>query len=79
MTSSAAAPASADRTGRPAVEVPDVPAHIMHFVSTKHIPYDVVAARCPWCHANHRHTTTGLRIASCGLGTYNLVVAGGAR
>lgn len=78
MKDSAAAPASANWAGRGAVEIPDVSAHILHFVSTKHIPYDVVAVRCPWCHANHRHTCVGLRLASCGGGTYNVVV-GGAR
>lgn len=76
MTSSAASSARATGTDRPAAEVPDVPAHVLHFVSVKHVPYDVVAARCPWCHANHRHTTTGLRVASCGLGVYRLVVGG---
>lgn len=77
MNTRSASPLDADRTGRPAVEVPDVPAHVLHFVSARHIPYDLVAARCPFCHVNHRHTTTGLRLASCGRGVYNLV-AGGA-
>lgn len=78
MNTRSASSLDADRTGRPAVEVPDVPAHVLHFVSTKNVPYDVVAARCPWCHANHRHVTTGLRLASCGRGVYRLIVAGGA-
>lgn len=79
MNLRAESPSSATRTGRPAAAVPDVPAHVLHFVSTNNVPYDVVAARCPWCHANHRHTTTGLRVASCGAGVYRLIVAGGAR
>ena len=76
MNLRAESPSSADRTGRPAVEVPDVPAHVIQFVG-KQVPYTIVMAQCPKCSANHRHVTTGARVAPCGA-VYNLVVAGGA-
>lgn len=78
MNLRAEAPSSATRTGRPAVAVPDVSAHVIQFVSAKRTHHQIVAAHCLWCSENHRHTTTGFRVAPCNGRVYNLVAVGGA-
>jgi hypothetical protein len=66
MNSSAASPASANQTGRAAVEVPHVTGHATWIRAQRGTTYLHIAASCCFCGLNHSHVAAGPRVSGCG-------------